>query len=514
MDPCRTGDQVSSIVGAVVRAVPSAAVPESAAAMPQQMAQLAEVCRQLATESALPDGVALATRALVNLTRATRATCLFYEAKRNELRPGFGPFAESRVRTASTGLAGFAAHTGESAVAERAACDARYCQAVDDPEGTGEERILVQPVCGPSSGVLAVVVLVRGGQEEAFDAAQSEMVALLAQFWGPALELLLRGEGTGSSTAATTEGGLFRAEALEAYERRTDDGDVVRVSPEWMRWAYRLLVALLVAGIAFVFFGTLNYYSTGPAVIRQSGRTEVVAVTAGTLLSMEVSEGDHVQAGQVLARFHDASERAALRQLEREVEARLVDVLRDLSDVDARRHVATLTAQKERARAALEERLARAPHDGVVGDVRARPGMYLAPGQVVMTVSQSEDELSVVALLPGRDRPRLEVGQEMRFELSGHAGVRADLTIDSVADGVIGPAEARRTLGQGIGDSVRLDAPVVVVRGHLCSATFEAFGEMLRYHDGMHGHAEAITGEESVLLTLVPSLKELKLWAR
>ena len=157
------------------------------------------------------------------------------------------------------------------------------------------------------------------------------------------------------------------------------------------------------------------------------------------------------------------NEAAELEQLEVEHENRLAAFLIEPSDGSARAALADVAARLDRARARLAEKSARAPSDGVVSDVRARPGMLLAPGDPLMTVVDGSAAASVVALLPGGDRPELREGMELRLALDGHGDTEIRAVIDEVGSQVIGPHEARRFLGAGIGDALPIPGPVVVV---------------------------------------------------
>ena len=45
---------------------------------------------------------------------------------------------------------------------------------------------------------------------------------------------------------------LFRAEAIEHYQRgRADEGHLLEIEPRWTRYAYRLVIALLLAAMVF-----------------------------------------------------------------------------------------------------------------------------------------------------------------------------------------------------------------------------------------------------------------------
>ena len=81
------------------------------------------------------------------------------------------------------------------------------------------------------------------------------------------------------------------------------------------------------------------------------------------------------------------------------------------------------------------------------------------------------------------------------------------MTIDSVGNEVVGPAEVRRFVGQEIGDSLILQGPSVIVQAHLQSRKFIADGHWLEYHDGMQGRVAARLRSERILLSLVPGLR-------
>ncbi|HLU68635.1 MAG TPA: HlyD family secretion protein, partial [Kofleriaceae bacterium] len=191
-----------------------------------------------------------------------------------------------------------------------------------------------------------------------------------------------------------------------------------------------------------------------------------------------------------------------------EYENHLAAFLLDPSDPAARAALTEAAAARERARARLAERSARAPRDGVVTDVRVRPGMRLEPGDHLMTVAGEDAPATVIALLPGGDRPELREGMELRLELAGHA--RADIRADIVEIGgeVIGPREARRFVGAEIGDALAIRGPVVLVRARLRGRSFESGGDELPFHDGMIGAGEVRVGSRRLLAALWPGAGE------
>jgi membrane fusion protein (multidrug efflux system) len=285
------------------------------------------------------------------------------------------------------------------------------------------------------------------------------------------------------------------------------EGDVLRVDPGWMRWTFRLLVTVLVAGLLFTLIAQVHDYASGPAVVRLGGRSDLTATADGTVSQVAVATGEKVDAGRLLVRFYGAREAAELARIDHEFELQLINRLRDPADSGAQQALLSLRAERELARSNLAERELRAPAAGVVSDIRVRVGQHISPGQSLLSIGRGQERPVVIAFLPGEDRPLLKRGMPLRLEIQGYRYAYQGLTIDSVGDEVVGPAEARRYLGDEIADAVQFTGPVVRVEAHLNSPTFEAEGKVRRYHDGMLAKAEVRTRSERVLVTLIPALK-------
>jgi hypothetical protein len=103
----------------------------------------------------------------------------------------------------------------------------------------------------------------------------------------------------------------------------------------------------------------------------------------------------------------------------------------------------------------------------------------------------------------------LKRGLPLRLELNGYRYSYQLLEVQEVGEDVIGPAEARRYLGDAIADSVELTGPVVPVSLRLPSGTFVADGQRRAYHDGLWGTAEVRVRSEPAIVALVPALKAL-----
>jgi multidrug efflux pump subunit AcrA (membrane-fusion protein) len=485
-----------------------------------------EAARQMAAQRDLPSCCELLREAARELADADRAYALLYDPESETLwsrEAGLG--AEERRESAAVGLVSFVARTGRPVAVERLADDPRYEREADDPEGSGEECFLAVPVAGPEGGgaaalpVLAVIAALRSPERPPFAPEDREALDLLAgQAAAPLAQRLeerrlaeLERQREASLRDRSLE--LFREEALAQHTAaQVHEGDLLRLSPSWTRWVFRLLLTVLAAALLYVTFGTLNDYAAGPAVVRFAGLTELTATAPGTVREVAVRAGQRVARGDLLVRFHDAEEAAERDRVEREFELRLVDRLRNPGDPAAAQALAGLRAERERAAARLAERIVRAPAAGVVGDVRVRPGQLVAPGQILLSLAggrAGESRPRLAALLPGHYRPLVARGMPLRLALEGYPYSYQHLAVAAVGEEVVGPEEARRYLGPGLADAVPIEGPVVLVFADLPSATFVADGETYRFHDGMWGRAEVKVRSERILEALVPGLKAL-----
>jgi membrane fusion protein (multidrug efflux system) len=303
---------------------------------------------------------------------------------------------------------------------------------------------------------------------------------------------------------------LFREEALEAHEAGGEKGAPLFLWPRWIDQTYWFIVAVAVVGLGFAFFARVGEYAHGAAVVRGLGRLDLATATGGIVAAIEVDAGAHVAAGQTLVRFHTQSEQQELEHLDREFELKLVRILLHPGDEATRQSLASLRAARELAAAKLRERQVVAPHAGVVRNLRIRVGQMLAPGDLVLTLSdQAEDAFSVVALVPGQFRPMLKPGMPLRFELVGYPQLVRQLVVESVGDEVVGPAEVRRYLGQELGDTLPVEGALVLVRARLPEPTFAWKGQTFRYYDGIPGRVDLRVRDVRVVNMLFPAFEEL-----
>jgi biotin carboxyl carrier protein len=487
---------------------PAPGEPTTPAAARDAQSAFAE-SRRLAAAADPAEMETAAVAAVLNLVGSDRAHCLYHDPEDGALWSEAHTGERGDERRAVAGLVGFAARTGTAIATARVGGDLRWAPAIDDAAGDAGDRMLVQPVIAPSGVVHAILVAVRAGRRPEFDEQDVERLARYAALAAPFIEQLsCHQHARAIVEAASGTDSLFRTEAVVA-QGVTSWGDVVRVTPAWIGWTYWVLVALLLVAAVFVSVGTVATYSAGPAVVRATARTDVVARTAGNIAAVERAPGDRVAAGAVIARLDDENERAALSRAERELDSQLRNHLLDPADTGTDGALRRLQQAREAARTALEDRIVRAGSSGTIADLRVRPGQHVTPGDIVGSIVDGSGGLEVIALLPGEDRPQLAPGMRMRLELHGYRYDYQSLAIEGVSSDVIGPTEARRVLGPEIADSVELGGPVVVIRGRLSRDVFEADGRTFRYHDGMLGTAEVQVRRERMLFLLFPAARRL-----
>jgi len=464
---------------------------------------------------------------LGELIGASRAHVLLYDAETEVLweRRG-GMSAEERRESAAVGVVSFVARTGRAVAAARLADDPRFEREADDPEGSGQGPFTAIAVRDPTVGgsttdgpVIAVLAALRDPGSEPFSAADRAALALYAERTAPALaqlalETRLAEQGK-REERQLREGALdvFREEALDHHMTSArKEGDLLRISPVWIDWASWLLLGLAGCGLLFLIFGRIHERSTGVAVVRLGGRSEITATAAGTVASIEAPPGTRVAEGASLVHLYGGPEAAELSRLEGEFELQLASRLRDPGDRTAEAALIGLAGQIELAKSRLAERDVRAPRAGVVADIRVRAGQQVVPGQVIASLSTGTEAGGaprVAVLLPGKVRPQLEAGLPIRLELDGFRYAYQRLQIESVSDEVLGPEEARRLLGSGVGEGAQITGPVVFAWARLPDSGFTVDGHKYAFYDGMWGTAEVSLRSEPLATALIPGLRVL-----
>ncbi|HEY0478488.1 MAG TPA: efflux RND transporter periplasmic adaptor subunit [Kofleriaceae bacterium] len=503
MDPKRVGELVAAAAARLPPLPPRDPDPA--------LAELVgEHARVIGAETE-PDAAARAAiAAVMALVGADRARCLYCDEDTGRVWSGAEDAETDAAESpASSGLAGFAVRAVAGVIVPHAAADALYRAEIDDPDGTGRERLAIQPVAGPDGHVHAVLIAVRDEAAPPFVRGDLDKLEALAAAWAPyLLQLSMRVEADQILGDRLDRGpsDVFRQQAIQYFMRRGQRGDVVRVHPGWVRAAYWLVLASLAAAVLYAALAHVHQYAEGAAVVQVTGRSELIAHEAGTISALEVVRGQKVARGQVLARLHDAEQVGQLHTLETEFESKLVAYLQSPADPAVKQALGQIRSQRDSARLGVESRTIRAPHAGVVTEVLVRNGQRVEPGSVVMSIAQDPgaEGLTVIAFLPGGERPRLRAHQPLRLTLPGYRGAHLESEVRAISE-VLGAAEARaRFLGARFGDSVPIAGTVVVVEARLASPTFEADGETFQLHDGMLGLAEVRMQSRSLLRSMLP----------
>jgi len=301
---------------------------------------------------------------------------------------------------------------------------------------------------------------------------------------------------------------LFRKEAIQAHEGDRDAyGDTLLDDPGWARWTLTILAVGLVLFLSALCFVRLPHYSEGPAILQAAGRAEATALETGVVDRILVSEGDLVAPDQLLISLYGPDQEAEVRRLEEEflvlLRTRLLDP--HTSDYEVLRSRTAFEVQKKR----LTRHEVRAPLEGRVLSVLTSPGEFIEAGRPAVLIDTEPSELIVSTLLPGKDRPALEVGQTLLLELDGYLDIALRVEIDEVASDALSAESAEHALGRTLRDTIHVDGPVVLVRGTLDQTTIESHGEVYPLRGGMPGTARVSTHNEPLIFELIPGLERL-----
>lgn len=300
---------------------------------------------------------------------------------------------------------------------------------------------------------------------------------------------------------------LFRPQAIEHQRARGSRAELIVLDARATAWGFRLLCAGMLALLAFIALGRVNEYASGPAFVQLDGRTTLTATDSGLVTSVSVKPGDHVEAGAELARFHAAAEVAELSAATKQFDSQLAKLLLRPDDAASREALVELRARRELAQERRDRRVLRAPHAGIVGDVRLSPGQVVEPGLRVIDLQGAAKAATVIALLPGRYRPLLHAGDSLRFAADGFHELTHELTVTRVGQQIVGPTEAARFVGRDLADAFSIAGPVVLVQAALPLRSFALDGQRYEFSNGMFGVAEAAVRNEPIAYAFIPSLK-------
>ena len=246
------------------------------------------------------------------------------------------------------------------------------------------------------------------------------------------------------------------------------------------------------------------------AVIEAVFQSTVSAQTSGRITEVLVDVDDYVNKGDVIVRFRDKEQRAALTAAEARAEeakaafARMEELLAKklVSQADYDKAKAALKAANaahEQAREQLEYTVVRAPYSGIVVKRHVEPGESANPGKPLMT-GLSLESLRAVANVPQANIDAVRELQRARVILPGvgNPSVGGEkLTISPFADAASHTFKVRVDLPRGrhgvypgmfvkaafvTGESERLTVPEsAVVHRSEVTAVYVLDGETIRF---------------------------------
>lgn len=198
------------------------------------------------------------------------------------------------------------------------------------------------------------------------------------------------------------------------------------------------------------------------ALIEAVYQTTVSAQTSGRITEVLVDVDDFVNKGDVLLRFRDKEQRAALRAADAHADEALaafnrmrellVQKLVSKAEFDkAHASLKAAAAAQEQAQEQLEYTVVRAPYSGIVVKRHVEPGESASPGKPLMT-GLSLESLRAVANLPQDSIDRVRTLQRARVLLPDEVGdsvAGGELTISPFADATSHTFKIRVELPEG-----------------------------------------------------------------
>ncbi len=470
---------------ALARAAPAALAKAESAAPAQagQNPRIAEWARHVAMQRNLEDADVILCRALAELLTAKRAQIIYRNPETGK------PFGKNKsgVDRACIELAG-------QVFASRRPVPPRA-----DKDYTFAFPILLGGV------PIAVCVVTRAlYTERPFAAADAHIAAALGAQVASTFQTLLtqHAREMRKHLGPLDPAAMFRPEAVAYKSQGRLAGDVVRVSPTWLKSTFWFLIVLGVFGINGLIFIKVDRASVGPALIRVQG-DQLTARVPATVSSVVIDSNQAVRKGDLLVELYSADEIASLTEVESEYRTKLAAYLLGQGEPAVRSDLASTAARRERALSAVSQKIIRAPRDGIIRDLRVRAGMPINPGDHIATIEQTGSVPQLIAFLPGTDRPQIKEGMTVKLSVPGYQTLPATARVYEVGTEVIGPAEARRILGGTAADSLPLEGPVTLIKAQLDSNVFADGDRTYEFHDGMPLEAEIILESERLVTALV-----------
>ena len=213
-----------------------------------------------------------------------------------------------------------------------------------------------------------------------------------------------------------------------------------------------------------------------PAQLYVEHDAVVVARTAGAVESVFVELGDHVAAGQKLARLESAEQEIALANAEAAFDHLSLNAVRarsltrsggttaaDSEQVEFQLRQAEITRRK--ARRDLELTVVTAPFEGIVSSRSVRPGRYASPGDTLLRVTESAPLFARIRV-PEASVARVRLGETASvISSTGESSAATIVHASPVIDAGSGTREVVLKIARPR-DNLRAGANIMVRVGH------------------------------------------------
>jgi multidrug resistance efflux pump len=271
-----------------------------------------------------------------------------------------------------------------------------------------------------------------------------------------------------------------------ARQQRDDQvSEDILLPTGWMNWTYALTSLLLLSGALFAIAVSDEGYSEGAAVIRADSRIPVVAPWAGIIETFHVQTAQDVAAGDPVLSISSRDDQTLAASVEHQIAIATRRLLSNPLDEAARSIIPSLQAELQVVMQRIDSKTLRSPIAGVIGDIRARAGQTVVPGENLLSLVQDDGRYHVVALLPAESAPRIRPGDTLQLQLRGDSSTYSEAQITAISEVALGPSEASRLLGRDISDAFQLTGAAIAVRGNLSTRHWEVSDQPLSYSDGM-----------------------------
>ena len=432
-------------------------------------------CSELSRQRDLATAFWVLTDGVTRLLGCERAQFLLHdEASQTLWSPQIGNIEASAVSSAS-GVAGYVLHTGKTVSVGCARKHPCYDADADDPEGTGNERLIASVMRSGSGEALGVVSAVRRPDGSPFTDADVSKLALLATTSAPIFAFLIHQDRLQRALSERSHRNeiheAFQSDALKAYGKPLweEEGKMMEVLPTWLNVWHMALAVMMVVLVCYCALARIHEEATGPIWVEARVKTTVAATSQNVVQTIAVAVHDHVSKGDLVLRMGTA--------------------------------VGDKVLDRQKAEY-------RAPINGVIGNILVRRGQSVGAGDDLFTIVDEQAGHEIVALLPGNYAPQIHKGASIVFKLQGYNEAQ-ESRIEDISAEIVGPQEATRFLGQQSAGALNLSGPVVVVRSILLPESFQTYGQEFGYRDGMTGTGEVSMSSERLIIKLVPGLHDL-----